>query len=106
MRRQALLELARDPQLSPDVLATIAPDARDHDAPAELIYLVLDHRACGVEVAGRFATHPDPAIRLRVARCPGRLTSTLAILANDANNRVRATLVAILTEQASTMPGD
>ena len=79
----ALLELAREAQLSPDMLATIARDARDHDAPAELIHLVLDHPACGTGVASRFTTHPDPAIRLRVARFPGLLTSSLAILAID-----------------------
>jgi hypothetical protein len=71
-----LLGLAAEPNLSPDMLATIAPDARDHDAPAELIHLILDHPACTVGVAGRFATHPDPTIRLRVARFPGLLTSS------------------------------
>lgn len=102
----ALLDLARETQLSPDMLATIAPDARDHGAPAELIHLVLDHPACSVGLAGRYATHPDPAIRLRVARFPGLLTSSLAILAIDADEHVRAAAVAILTERAGTMTGD
>ena len=102
----ALLDLARDTQLSPDMLATIAPDARDHDVPTELIHLVLDHPACSVGVAGRFATHPDPAIRLRVAGFPGQPTSSLAILAIDADEQVRAAAVAILTQRARTTTGD
>ena len=102
----ALLELAREPQLSPDMVATIAPDARDHDAPAELIHLILDHPACGIGVASRFTTHPDPAIRLRVAHFPGLLTSSLAILAIDDDDQVRAAAVATLTQRAGSMTGD
>lgn len=102
----ALLDLARETQLSPDMLATIAPDARDYDAPAELIHLVLDHPACSVGLAGRYATHPDPAIRLRVAHFPGLLKSELAVLAIDKDEQVRATAVAILTQRADTMTGD
>ena len=102
----ALLELARDAQLSPDMLATIAPDARDRDALAELIHAVLDHPACSVGLAGRFATYPDPGIRLRVARFPGQLTSSLAILAVDTDEQVRVTAIEILTQRADTMTGD
>jgi hypothetical protein len=101
-----LLALASESTLSPDMLATIAPNARDHDASSELIHLVLDHPSCSEGVAGRFATHPDPTIRLRVATFPGLLTSSLAILAIDADDTVRAAAVAVLTERASTMTGD
>lgn len=103
----ALLELAREPQLSPDMVATIAPDARDHDAPAELIHLILDHPACGIGIASRFATHPDRTIRLRVADFPGLLASSLAILAIDDDDEVRAAAVVVLTERAAGfMTGD
>lgn len=97
----ALLELAVDPAMTPDMVATIAPDARDHGAPAELIHLVLSHPACSVGVAGRFATHPDAAIRLRVARFPGLITSSLAVLAIDHKDEVRAAAVEALTNRAA-----
>jgi hypothetical protein len=101
-----LLALAAEPSLSPDMVATIAPDAVDHDAPAELTHLILDHPACSVGVAGRFATHPDPAIRLRVAGFPGLLTSALAILAIDADDTVRAAAIAALDDRVWSMTGD
>ncbi|HEY3546420.1 MAG TPA: hypothetical protein VGK17_10040 [Propionicimonas sp.] len=102
----ALLELAGDPSLSPDMLATIAPDAADRGAPSELIHAVLAHPACGVGVAGRFATHRDAAVRLRVATFHGLLTSTLAVLAVDDDERVQAAAVAVLDQRAATMTGD
>jgi hypothetical protein len=99
----ALLELAADPQLTPDLLATIAPLDGDLDVAVELIYLVLAHPACGPGVAGRFATHHDPEIRLRVARFPGLVTSTLGVLTVDPDPEVRAAAVTILTARAATM---
>ena len=72
----ALLALADDPNLSPDMVATIAPDAHDNDELADLIHAVLDHPACSVGVAGQDATHRNAGIRLRVANFPCLLTSS------------------------------
>lgn len=102
----ALLELAADPSLTPDMLATIAPDAADRGAPSELVRAALAHPACTPGVAGRYATHRDAAVRLRVARFPGLLTSSLAILAIDQDETVRAAAVRVLDERAGTMTGD
>ena len=102
----ALLKLAADPALTPDMVATIAPDARDHNAPAELVNLVLSHPACPVGVAGRHATHRNPAIQLRVARFPGLTTSSLGILAVDRDSAVRAAAIEVLSERAQTMTSD
>ncbi|HEY3547823.1 MAG TPA: hypothetical protein VGK17_17260 [Propionicimonas sp.] len=41
-----------------------------------------------------------------MARFPGLLVSSLAILAIDADDKVRAAAVAVLTERAGTMTGD
>ena len=95
-----LLDLADDPALSPDMVATIAPLA-SQDGDPDLIHRVLSHPACGEGVASRYATHPDRAIRLRVAGFPGLITSTLAILAVDRDPAVRATAIGALTERAS-----
>lgn len=102
-----LLQLAADPALTPDMLATVAPDAGDRGASSELVRLVLAHPACSVGVASRFATHRDATIRLRVARFPDLLTSALAVLAVDADDAVQAAAVAVLDERAGiSMTGD
>ena len=96
----ALLELADDPALSPDMVATIGPLARE-DGDPDLIHRILSHPACGEGVASRYATHPDPTIRLRVAGFPGLVTSTLGILAVDRDPAVRAAATEALTQRAS-----
>lgn len=101
-----LLKLASEPTLSPDMVATIAPLARDDVAPTELVVAVLTHPACSIGVASRFATHQDPAVRLCVAEFPGLLTSTLGMLAVDADEAVRAAATRVLDERAGTMTRD
>ena len=96
-----LLQLAADLALTPDIVATIAPDARDHNAHADLIELILSHPACSTGVAGRFATNPHPAIRVRVAHFPELGTSAVAVLAIEQNDEVRAAAVEALTWRAS-----
>ena len=95
----ALLDLAADPSLSPDMVATIAPLAGEA-GDVELVHAVLDHPSCSAGVASRYATHPDSAIRLRVASFPELLTSSLGILAIDRDEKVRAAAIAVLTERS------
>ena len=95
-----MLEFADDPALSPDMVATIGPLAREAGDP-DLIHRILCHPACGEGVASRYATHPDPAIRLRVAGFRGLVTSTLGILAVDPDSAVRAAATEALTQRAS-----
>lgn len=102
----ALLQLAADPSLTPDMVATIAPGASDCDADVELAGRILAHPACSAGVASRFATYRDVAIRVQVARFPGLLTSTLAVLAVDVDEAVRAAAVAALDDRVATMTGD
>ncbi|HEY3548860.1 MAG TPA: hypothetical protein VGK17_22535 [Propionicimonas sp.] len=102
----ALLELAADPSLTPDMVATVAPAASDRDAPSELIHAVLAHPACSLGVASRYATHRDAAVRLRVARFPGLTTSTLAVLAIDEDEQVRDAAMAALDARVATMTGE
>lgn len=87
----ALLALAADPTLTADELATVAPGAQEHDAPVDLVDLVLDNPACSPGVAGRYATHPDRAVRLRVANRSDITGSTLLVLAADADPAVAST---------------
>lgn len=98
----ALLELAADPTLTADEVATVAPAARDHDAPLELVNLVLAHPACTPGVAGRYATYPDPTVRLRVARREDVVGSTLLVLAIDVDPGVAA---AARAQMAARAPG-
>lgn len=101
-----LLELAADEDLSPDMVATIGPDARDLGAPVVLVLAVLDHPACGVGVAARYATHPDRTVRLRLTGFPGLPTPALAVLAVDQDDEVRAAALRVLDARAGTMTGD
>lgn len=78
----------------------------DRGAPSELVRVVLAHPACTFGAASRFATHQDPTIRPRAARFPGRFTSSLAILAIDADETVRSAAAAFLDARAGTMTGD
>ncbi|WP_454859650.1 hypothetical protein [Promicromonospora soli] len=84
-----LLDLVADPDLDLELLALIAPEIRDKDADAGLIYRVLDNPACSEAVAARYTTHPDADVRLRVATFPKIGSAVLEMLAVDADDRVR-----------------
>lgn len=92
----ALLELAADPSLTTDMLATIAPSYHDHDSDIGLVNRVLDHPACVAAIAGRYATHRDAGIRRRVVTFPGLIGSTLHILTYDTDEQVRTAATALL----------
>ena len=62
---------------------------------------MLDHPDRDAGVAGRYATHPDPAIRLRVATHPQLITSTLGMLVGESDSAVQAAAIAALTQRAS-----
>ncbi len=83
------------------MVATIAPGYQEPDADVELINRVLNHPECTAGVASRFATHRSPAIRIRVAEFPGLLTPTLAILAADRDEAVKAAALTVLDERAA-----
>lgn len=85
----ALLELAADPSLTVDMVATIAPSAFEHEADATLVRLVLAHASASAGVVGRYATHSDPSIRLLVAQHPLTLPTALDLMGYDADQRVR-----------------
>lgn len=92
--RLAAVHAATDPE----VLAVLAPLAREQ-AAVELVHAVLDNPACPVGVAARYATHPDPAVRLRVARWPGLHDAPLIGLAQDRDAEVAAAATARLAER-------
>ena len=101
----ALLDLAVDHALSLDMVATIAPLAGE-DGDVTVVRAVHDHPNCSAGIASRYATHPVPAIRVRVACFPGLTTSGLAILAIDPNEQVRAAAATALADRAGTTFGD
>ena len=79
------------------MLTTIAPSAHDHDADVRLVRLVLGHASATAGVVSRYATHSDPAIRLRVATHPLVTTTALHVLEIDAEPPVRDAARARLT---------
>jgi len=101
-----LRDLAADPDLTTEMLATIAPN-RDDDADVDLVTRVLDHPSCSSGIASRYTTHHDPEIRLGVVRFPLIGRASLEILAVDADERVRHAALAELkaTSTARTTRG-
>ncbi|MDR7381178.1 hypothetical protein [Promicromonospora iranensis] len=84
-----LIDLVAHPDTGLELLAVIAPSIRDKDADAQLIHHVLDHPVCSEAIASRYATHHEADVRLRVATFPTIGSAVLAILAVDADDRVR-----------------
>lgn len=84
-----LLDLARDPALTSEMVATIAPPSRERDADVTLVRLVLEHPSISRGVVGRYAVHSDPEIRLLVARHPRVPRTALDGLEVDRDERVR-----------------
>lgn len=88
---EAIREALRDPTLSADDLATIAPAYQDPHADPELIATVLAHPAVSSGVVGRYATHADPVIRALVAAHPLAPGPALQVLALDPDPHIAAT---------------
>lgn len=80
--RDEVLEALRDPTLTPDDLAALAPGYQDPHADSELVIAALTHPAASSGVVGRYATHRDPSIRALVAvhaLTPGTALQALAL---------------------------
>jgi len=86
-----------------EVLAIVAPEWSDGDAPLELVHAVLDNPACTGSIAGRYVRHPNAGIRLALARRADVHLPTLQVLALDLDDEVRAAAQAALDER-STRP--
>ncbi|MFC8797109.1 hypothetical protein ACFT1B_34700 [Streptomyces griseoincarnatus] len=97
-----LLDLAGDPTLTGEMLATIAPSNRERDADIDLVNAILDHPACSEGIASRYTTHHDAIIRLRIATFPNVTSASLQILAVDPDEGVRDAATAQLERLNST----
>jgi len=99
-----ILEALRDPMLTADDVAALAPGYQDPDADAELIAAVLTHPAASSGVVGRYATHTDADIRALVVQHALTPGPALEVLALDPDPQIAATARHRLTHPAPTPP--